>query len=531
MMPVKFARKIPEFAWSVVKLIPSIPSLVWGFAKFVWDLVKIAWRSVLQRGLASLLTMFSMALGVMLVVAVLTIHGVVSESFQNNSSLGYSMIVGSKGGKLQLALNTVYYLSTPGEPIPYTYYLEFHKDERRQREMEKSFASHAHDAQVRTSELQALAAVDAVAGPMQGIAGLLAADVLRQADVAEIDVERGGKFGGLVDLAIPLCLGDYYDRFRVVGTVPAMFQELRFGPDRDRKFEFSQGRNFQHFSKEHGYFEAIVGAKVARELGIDVGHKFSPAHGDPEGHSHQQKFTVVGVLAPSGTPNDRVVFVNIEGFYLMEDHSKPLKTESGQLAPLPPEDEHLREPLPVEQREVTAVLVRIREDFAVAAPGLESSINKGSVAQAVLPVREIYNLFAIIVAPLQWVLLGLTAMICVVSGISILVSIYNSMSDRRQEIAIMRALGAGRTTVMSIVLAESIMLALGGGFAGAIMGHLMIALFSGRIEEETGVLVGMFSFVPLELVLIPGLMLLAVAVGLLPALTAYRTDVAKSLGK
>ena len=65
------------------------------------SLWRIAWRSIQQRGLASVLTSLSMALGVMLVVAVLTVHGVVSESFRNNSSLGYNMIVGAKGGKLQ----------------------------------------------------------------------------------------------------------------------------------------------------------------------------------------------------------------------------------------------------------------------------------------------------------------------------------------------------------------------------------------------------------------------------------------------
>src|SRR5882757_3315890 len=91
------------------------------------SLFKIALRSILQRGVASLLTMFSMALGVMLVVAVLSIHGVVSQSFRNNASLGYNMIVGAKGGQEQLVLNTVFYLSKPVENIPYTYYLEFLK--------------------------------------------------------------------------------------------------------------------------------------------------------------------------------------------------------------------------------------------------------------------------------------------------------------------------------------------------------------------------------------------------------------------
>ena len=81
------------------------------------------------------------------------------------------------------------------------------------------------------------------------------------------------------------------------------------------------------------------------------------------------------------------------------------------------------------------------------APGLENAINEGRDAQAVLPVAVIYGLFEFFVDPIRWALLVLTAMICIVSGISILVSIYNSMSERRHEIAVMRALGADRWTV------------------------------------------------------------------------------------
>ena len=70
-------------------------------------------------------------------------------------------------------------------------------------------------------------------------------------------------------------------------------------------------------------------------------------------------------------------------------------------------------------------------------------INKGSVAQVVLPILEMTNLFTLFVDPLQRLLLGLTVTIVIVSGIGILVSIYNSMSERQHEIAVMRALGAG----------------------------------------------------------------------------------------
>jgi len=110
-----------------------------------------------------------------------------------------------------------------------------------------------------------------------------------------------------------------------------------------------------------------------------------------------------------------------------------------------------------------------------------------------------------------------------------MVSIYNSMNERKMEIAIMRALGAKRSTVMAVILLESILLSLGGGAIGVILGHGLIGAFSGVILEETGVRVTALSFQTVELILVPGLIVLASVVGYLPALVAYRTDVAKAI--
>lgn len=473
------------------------------------SLFKIAWRSIQRRWLASCLTAVSMALGVMMVVAVLLIMGVVTESFRSNSSLGYNMIIGAKGGDLQLVLNTVYFLSSPVENIPYTYYQEF-----------------------------------------------LSAD--------ERGDEIDGEFSKLTEYAIPLCLGDYFQGFRVIGTTPALFDDFVFDRQNNRKYEFSQGRNFRQKSQEYGFFEAVIGAKVARETGLELGDAFSPTHG-PEGEAHDT-FFVVGILKSSGTPNDRGVFVNMEGFYLLEGHAKPADQEDNHVeqslssgASPSAEDEaepagvHLDadrrrlKPLPIPQREVTAILLRTVN--SLVSPGLRTTINEGERARAVIPITEIYQLFNTVVGPIKWVLLLITMMICVVSGVSILVSIYNSMSDRRHEIAVMRALGAGRGTVMSVILMESILLSVGGGLLGWAAGHTLIGgLASPIIEDRTGVSIGFFDLAPKvnlfqklssspiidwgissEFLLIPGLILLAIIVGFLPALAAYRTDVARAL--
>ena len=530
-------------------------------------LLRIALRSVQQRGLASLLTAFSMALGIMLVVAVLSIHGVISESFRTNASLGYNMIVGAKGGKLQLTLNTVYYLSQPVENIPYDFYLEF-KDQQT-RDHDYQFSLMRYSKEVRRYGEQLVHGSLAVAGGGSAMsAQLLGSAAFEAVQYQQNRAVRPGRYGLFTQLAIPLCLGDYYGPFRVVGTTPEMFTELRFGTAGEREYTFAQGRNFETWNKDNSYFEAVVGATVAEEKQMKLGDQFSPAHGDPEGHGHAQKFTVVGILDRTGTPNDRAVFVNIEGFYLMTDHAKPIEAEgeeteeaeadaadvlAEEVAVVEVADQGRLQPLPIEQREVTAILIRtVNPLYAVTMP---NSINEGPVGQAVLPTSEIYSLFGTIVQPILRVLVLLTAMICIVSGVSILVSIYNSMSDRRHEIAVMRALGARRGTVLVIILWESVILSVGGGLLGWCLGHGLVAAASPAIEAQTGVTMGFFDLAPAvnllevmgveitaawmqrwfmispELLLIPVLILLSIVVGLLPGMAAYRTDVAKSLGK
>jgi len=464
------------------------------------SLWKIAWRSMQQRALASWLTGLSMALGVALVVSVLVIHSVVDDTFRRTAQ-GYDLIVGAKGGGLQLVLNTVFHLSRPINNIPYSYYKEFTEDDHHR-----------------------------------------------------------GKYARFIKLAIPYCLGDSYEGYRVVGTTPRMFDEFEYA--RDRKYEFAEGRNFKH----ENFFEGVIGSLVARQTGLKVGDEFNPTHGvtdDKVGHKHDA-FTVVGILAPTGTPNDRALFVNMEGFYLLEKHAKdPPAKGSGHSHDDHAHDEHEhehdhdgsahgehggdshddhkhahghghahgpRKPLPENQREVTAILLRTRLlDDPVAAMGLPNAINDEPLVQAVTPAREILTLFDSIVGNLRLLLLVLAVLVVVVAGIGVMVSIYNSMNDRRRDIAIMRSLGARRSTVMVVILLESILLSVGGGVAGVVVGHATMGLISPWIVSQTGVAIGIFQFHWMELALVPSLVALATVVGFLPATTAYSTDVAKAL--
>jgi putative ABC transport system permease protein len=134
-----------------------------------------------------------------------------------------------------------------------------------------------------------------------------------------------------------------------------------------------------------------------------------------------------------------------------------------------------------------------------------------------------------IVGPLLKALMVITLLTCIVAAVGVLVAIYNSMNDRRKDIAVMRALGARRGTVTSIILIESLIIALIGGLLGWLSAHAAIWIASGYIEEQTGIQVGFFSTSTYELAVLPLVIALALLAGLLPALSAYRTDVGSNL--
>ena len=451
------------------------------------SLFQIAWRNFCHRSLSSALTTFSLALGVALVVLVLSVFGIISEAFSSNAQVGYNLVVGPKGSALQLTLNSVYYLSQPIENLPYTEYMEFFEADQR-------------------AEMVARYGGDPALG------------------------EEDGKYAAFVTggFAIPLALGDYLGEFRVVGTTPDFFEKLRHGLELDRPFTFASGRAFEEFNEQNLFFEAVLGSRVAKEQGLSVGEEFFPTHGDPEGKGHGRGFRVVGIMNPTGTPNDRAAFVNLEGFYLLEKHAKPLVGDEVIEPPtVSVSSDPEVQPLMIPEREVTSILVRNGTPF-MAIP-MENMVNESLRAQAAAPVGEISRLMDAIVGPLMQALLLITLITCVVAAVGILVAIYNSMNDRRRDIAVMRALGARRETVTAIILAESLLIALIGGLLGWLLAHLAIWGYSNRIEDQTGVQVGILTTSAYEIYILPLVFLLAVLAGFVPAASAYRTDVGSNL--
>ncbi len=440
------------------------------------NVFQIAFRSIRQRFVPSALTGLSVALGVMLMVAVLVTYSVVSNAFQQRS-IDYDLVVGKQGGEYQLVLSTIYRLETPPAPIPFRYY-----------QVLKNRPSLFYEG---------------VPAP---------------------------------EAAVPIVMGDTTQEgnFPIVGTTHEYFTN-NYAPERSFKLK---GTGFTDS------FDAIIGSQVAEQNGWDIGSTFQILHGGVNAHIHEEKFTVVGVLQRTGTANDRTAFVQLSGFYSIADHNDTTLVEAKRReqeffgsdydrivaeSEKFPDTDVSGSAIPTARKAVTAILVKYPRKMLTVPSTLSGIMKKGHRAQAVNPNSVMRQLMNLIVGNVAMAIVVMTVLVIIVSGIGIFVSIYNSMSDRRREIGIMRALGAQRQTVFSIIMAESILLCFGGGLIGVLFGHGLVFLGAPIVEAKTGLAVDPLTFHTAEFYLLPALLLLASLVGFVPALTAYRTDVSRAL--
>jgi len=326
----------------------------------------------------------------------------------------------------------------------------------------------------------------------------------QEASPGNITAEDYQQIKGLpvVDRAIPIVVGDNFRGVRLVGVSDDFFQDLEYAPGHSYAVE-PGGRPFQVGQKE-----AVVGSLAAHQLGWTPGASFHPFHGldyNPSAQ-HSESFTVVGILAPTGTPADRVIWVPLEGVQRLGGHDPAAFTD------------------------LSAVLIKFKPGAEAAGFMLDTRYNRqGKRLTLAWPVASILgDLFA----KFDWfadALRALAYMVAVVAGASVFSSVYSSMSARKRDLAILRALGAHRGFLIAAVLGESASI----GLMGCALGFGLYALIASVVQEllrtRIGVLLEPWAWNPV-LAWGPVLMLaLSVAAGVLPAWRAYRLSVAEGL--
>lgn len=502
------------------------------------NLFQLIFKQMRQRALSTWLTILSVVLGVALGCAIMLLQREGGKLI-GQTDYGFDVLVGAKGSPQQLVMNTVYQIDQSPGNVPYSLYEQLISEPR------------------------------------------------YRADVR---------------IAVPTAVGDTYQGQRIIATLPKLFGVDDDGhplpPERvmeyrpDKRYELAEGQVF-HPRK----FQAVIGADVPKLAQLKLGSEFQATHGAPEGNqqadTHEEKWKVVGVLKPTNTAADRVIYIPLTTFYAIMEHEQALGAIAqlqGNPAPAtreahddhdhghahpahPPHLEHhegetpeehakhaheehaghddhadhaghaghdhghytmnpdgtIEVKLPKEQWMISAIMVRSRRP-GFSTQNLMWTINNQNIASAVNPAGVMKEFFDTFLRPSSRMLEWISYLVSIVAGVAILVSIYNSISARMREIAILRALGATRTRILTLICLEAGFIGLIGGVLGLVLAHVVLGVVASQyMERLVGEGINWLSVGVREWIYLGAVLVLSVLAGLVPALKAYEAPVATNL--
>lgn len=320
---------------------------------------------------------------------------------------------------------------------------------------------------------------------------------LRDRPVGNIPLDEMKKLEGTgkTQAVYPLGFGDNYRGFRIVGTDGALFG-YRPVKNKDPWLTLQEGAVF----KEEG--EAVIGSETARLTGLQVGDTFRSVHGtSPKGHAHDHPFRVTGILAPVGGPYDTAIFIDMKDVW--EAHGEVSE----------------------DKREVTALLV-VPKGYKEAMQ-LLASYQKNRDVQMVFPSQSIISLYAMVGQTRHFWEIFVTALLAMSLLITLLVMYWSGLS-RIGELALLEALGAGKSKIRLFLLAEEGMLLLAGSIAGWLAGY-GASLLTARMVSDTAAITMVTTPDWRGFLIIPAVTIIGTAAGLLPALLLGRKDVSPYL--
>ncbi|MFW7377233.1 MAG: ABC transporter permease [Oligoflexus sp.] len=405
-----------------------------------------------HRFLTSILTTISIGLSVALLLGVERVRQGSRDAFMNTIA-GTDLIVGAKGGTLNLLLYSVFHMGTPIENISYQ---TFEAISQRQ------------------------------------------------------DIEW----------TIPISLGDSHRDYRVVGTNENFYRHYQYNSG--QHLELSAGQISEDV------FDIVIGSEVASQLNYHIGQQIVLSHGSGGGVSFlnhaNRPFKVVGILAQTSTPIDKALYITLEGMEALhidwQDGAPPL---SGQET----SNEELQASS-LEVKEISAFFLRSRS--RIATLHLQRWINDYSAEtlMAILPGVVLSDLWQ----SLSYVENGLKLIslcVVVVGLFAMLIAIYNSLSERRREMAILRSLGASPSLIFSLLTIEALALTISGIVMGMALLYLSILVASPIIYREFGLNLALAYPGNLEWLYLGGILILGTALGFIPAWRAYRNTLSDGL--
>lgn len=436
-------------------------------------MLRLAIKNALHKPLQTALMILLTASGVFVLNVLFLVSEKIEQEIYRNAE-GIDLVVGAKGSPLQIVLNSIYHIDYPTGNIPL--------------EEAKKIVNHP-----------------------------------------------------FVKNVVPLALGDSYKGFRIVGTTKGVFEIY--------SLEIEEGSFLE------ADLQAVLGASVAKKTGLEIGATFSGQHGlDGAGHVHDEmNYTVVGIAKPTGGIADHLLFVSVPSVWMMHhsddqpdqhlehkekhdqehEHQYHEKEEDHQHEPHDHHHVHqngipslaeLIEHHPEE--EITSLLVEVGNPMG--ALQLPRFINSQTNMQAASPAFELNRLF-ILIEPFVDIIryagyfLGVTALL------SIFMGLFQTFSDRKKELAVLRAIGASAGFLALSLMLEGMVVAGFGSFVGWGLARLLLAVISSSLGASGEIYLQEFSFSLLELYILAAGIALGMIAALVPALKSYRMEVSQLL--
>ena len=436
-----------------------------------------------------MLSLILFALGVGLISLLLITQDQLNKNFEKNLA-GVNLVIGAKGSPLQMILSSMYYVDAPTGNI-------------------------------------AVGQVKPFFNPRHPV----------------------------VESVLPLSMGDSYKGYRIVGTTHEVMNWYNLELERGQLFKYN--------------FDVTIGAGVAKKLGLGLGHKFKSSHGlvDDEGleHDDSQDFVVVGVLKPSGTVMDQLILTTPQTYWYIHDHDHGEHDHEGDegheghdhaddedhahddhghgdhsshdhshdndVAVVRDNNVVISGPLQDEDPDklITNILVKFRGNN-IQALNMQRSINENTEMQAATPAIEITRLFSLMnnaeraLKMLAWVII-------IVSGLSIFISLFSSLRDRRYELALVRVMGGGRSTLFVLILLEGVIIAILGYLLGMVLSHGGMAVIANFAAEDYRYDFSATTFLSDEFKLFGAAIVLGIVASIIPAIQAARVDISDTLTK
>ncbi|MCB0549424.1 MAG: ABC transporter permease, partial [Phaeodactylibacter sp.] len=439
------------------------------------NLLSLSWKNLVNKPLSMLLSLVLFALGVGLISLLFLLNQQLQDKFEKNLA-GIDLVVGAKGSPLQLILSSMYHIDAPTGNISIQEAMPF----------------------------------------------------LRPGHP-------------LIQTAVPLSLGDSHKGYRIVGTTPDILGLY--------EAETGEGRVW------NATMETTIGAAVAEDLKLKVGDSFHSSHGFVQDenlvHDDAGAFKVVGILKPNGSVIDQLILTNNQSIWAVHEHGgaghddEAEETEHQHEEGAPHEHGEAEEPaapsheegsaldkplLDYPEKEITSILIKFKSRTNYQALNMQRGINENTDLQAATPAIEINRLYALLgtgTKALRW----LAIIIVVVSGLSIFISLYSSLRDRRYELALMRVMGASPARLFVLIILEGLLLAVLGYALGIALSHTGMEILAGQMKESYRYTFSGSVFLKEELYLLAGALAIGFFAAILPAIQASRTDISTTLAE